>query len=61
MKKRKSGLGRFFVTGGAGAVEYGLLVAMISVAIIVSVQFIGVKLENVFSQVCYRINSNSPC
>jgi pilus assembly protein Flp/PilA len=57
-----SGICRFFQDEeGASAVEYGLLVALISVAIIIIVQAVGLKLENVFNQVCYRINNNTAC
>lgn len=62
MKKMLSGIGRFFrEENGASAVEYGILVALIAVAIIIIVQLVGVKLENVFNQVCFRINKNSAC
>lgn len=62
MKKFVSGITRFFKEEeGASAVEYGILVALIAVAIIIIVQLVGEKLENVFNQVCYRLNKNSAC
>lgn len=62
MKKWVSGISRFFrEEDGAAAVEYGILVALIAVAIIIIVQLVGVKLENVFNRVCYRLNNNLPC
>lgn len=62
MKRGISGISRFFrEEEGASAVEYGLLVALIAVAIIIIVQLVGIKLENVFNQVCWRINNNTPC
>lgn len=62
MKKFVSGISRFFrEEEGASAVEYGILVALIAVAIIIIVQLVGVKLENVFNQVCYRLNNNTTC
>lgn len=62
MQKILSGISRFFrEEDGASAVEYGILVALIAVAIIIIVQLVGVKLENVFNQVCYRLNSNAAC
>ncbi len=41
---------------GATAIEYGLIAAGISVAIIVVVQGLGTKLSNVFSNVSTAIN-----
>jgi len=41
---------------GATAIEYGLIAAGISVAIIVVVQGLGTKLANVFSNVSTAIN-----
>jgi pilus assembly protein Flp/PilA len=35
---------------GASAVEYGLLVALIAVAIIIAVQLLGTKLSGVFNK-----------
>jgi pilus assembly protein Flp/PilA len=62
MKNFVSGITRFFKEEeGASAVEYGILVALIAVAIIIIVQLLGAKLENVFNQVCYRINKNIAC
>jgi pilus assembly protein Flp/PilA len=41
---------------GATAIEYGLIAAGISVAIIVTVQGLGTKLANVFGNVTNAIN-----
>lgn len=41
---------------GATAIEYGLIAAGISVAIIVTVQSLGTKLSNVFGNVSNAIN-----
>jgi len=41
---------------GASAVEYGLLVSLIAVAIIVAVTALGTKLSNVFSGVDGKLN-----
>jgi len=41
---------------GATAIEYGLIAAGISVAIIVVVQGLGTKLSNVFSNVTTALN-----
>ena len=41
---------------GASAVEYGLLVALIAVAIIVTVAVVGNKLNNTFE----KVNQNLP-
>ena len=41
---------------GATAIEYGLIAAGISVAIITVVQGLGTKLSNVFSNVSTAIN-----
>lgn len=62
MNKFVSGISRFFrEEEGASAVEYGILVALIAVAIIVIVQLVGVKLENVFNRVCQKLNNNVSC
>jgi len=41
---------------GATAIEYGLIAAGISVAIIVVVQGLGTKLSNVFSNITTALN-----
>jgi len=62
MRNLVSGISRFFrEEEGAAAVEYGILVALIAVAIIIIVQLVGAKLENVFNKVCYRLNNNTAC
>ena len=44
---------------GATAVEYGLMVALIAVVIIVSVTTLGVNLNNLFSNVALNIATAS--
>jgi pilus assembly protein Flp/PilA len=41
---------------GATAVEYGLMVALIAIVIIVAVTFLGSSLNNIFSDVGSAIN-----
>jgi len=41
---------------GATAIEYGLIAAGISVAIIVTVQGLGTKLANTFSNIDSKLN-----
>jgi pilus assembly protein Flp/PilA len=41
---------------GATAIEYGLIAAGISVAIIVTVQSLGTKLSNTFSNIDNKLN-----
>ncbi|MHB8069782.1 MAG: Flp family type IVb pilin [Desulfobaccales bacterium] len=43
---------------GASAVEYGLLVALIAVAIIVAVQTLGTNLSSTFSNVATAIQGS---
>ena len=60
MKSFLSSVKNFFrEEDGASAVEYGILVALIAVAIIVIVQLVGVKLENVFNQVCHKLGNGT--
>jgi pilus assembly protein Flp/PilA len=40
---------------GAAAVEYGLLVGLIAVAIIVTLGFLGTKLNTMFGDVCAKL------
>jgi pilus assembly protein Flp/PilA len=40
---------------GATAVEYGIMVALIAVAVIVTVTLLGKKLDNVFNNVAIRL------
>ncbi len=55
-----SGIARFFKEEeGASAVEYGILVALIAVAIIATVTLVGVKLENVFNQICAKLGNGT--
>ena len=43
-------------TRGATAIEYGLIAAGISVAIIVTVQTLGTKLNNTFDSISTKLN-----
>lgn len=45
---------------GASAVEYGILVALIAVAVIATVTLVGTKLENVFNKICAKL-ANGTC
>lgn len=52
MNKLISGISRFFrEEEGASAVEYGVLVALIAVAVIVTVAAVGQQLNAVFEQI----------
>lgn len=42
---------------GATAVEYGLIVALIAIVIIVAVTFLGGALSNTFSEVATSVNN----
>lgn len=60
MKKFVSGITRFFKEEeGASAVEYGLLVALIALAIIIVVTAVGTKLENVFNRICVKLGNGT--
>ena len=43
---------------GASAVEYGLLVSLIAVAIITAVTFVGTKLKGTFNGVAGKLNAS---
>lgn len=61
MKKFVSGITRFFQEEeGASAVEYGILVALIAVAIIVVVGALGGKLVDVFQLVVDKLTAAAP-
>lgn len=47
--------------GGASAVEYGLLVALIAVAIIITVLAVGQQLEEVFDRIQRCLKNSSDC
>lgn len=47
--------------GGASAVEYGILVALIAVAILITVMLVGQKLEDVFNRIWRCLNNSSDC
>lgn len=58
MKNLITGIKRFFrEEEGASAVEYGILVALIAVAIVATVFLVGQKLEEVFNKVQRCLNS----
>ena len=46
---------------GASAVEYGILVALIAVAILITVYAVGQKLENAFNRIYQCLNNSSNC
>ncbi|CAN5888811.1 hypothetical protein BH23ACT12_BH23ACT12_05520 [soil metagenome] len=46
---------------GAAAVEYGLLVGLIAVAIIVTVTALGGKLNGMFNSVCLALPTSGTC
>ena len=45
---------------GATAVEYGIMVALIAVAIIITVQTLGLQLDATFQQVVDRLPGATP-
>lgn len=60
MKKFISGINRFCKgEEGASAVEYGILVALIAVAIIITVAAVGQKLDAVFNTVCVKLGNGT--
>lgn len=62
MKSLITGIKRFFLEEeGASAVEYGILVALIAVAIVITVWAVGQKLEEVFNKVFRCLNNASNC
>lgn len=42
---------------GASAVEYGLLVALIAIAIIVAITFLGDSLDKIFNKTATSVNN----
>ena len=46
---------------GATAIEYSLLAALIAVAIIVDVGFLGDQFVEVFGEACAALNDEVPC
>ena len=62
MKKLTLGIKRFARDeSGASAVEYGLLVALITVAVIITVFAVGQKLEETFNRIQRCLNNSSNC
>lgn len=52
MRNLIRGIQRFFLEEeGASAVEYGILVALIAVAVVATVYLVGQELNNVFAKV----------
>ncbi len=45
---------------GAAAVEYGLLVGLIAVAIIITVTALGTKLDSLFDEICVALPVAAP-
>lgn len=46
---------------GVTAIEYGLIAALIAVAVIVIVTLIGTQLNAVFQSICTKLNNNTAC
>ena len=47
--------------GGASAVEYGMLVALITVAVVITVLAVGQKLEETFNRIQRCLNNSANC
>jgi pilus assembly protein Flp/PilA len=46
---------------GVTAIEYGLIAALIAVAVIAVVTTIGTRLNEAFQSICTKLNNNSAC
>jgi pilus assembly protein Flp/PilA len=46
---------------GVTAIEYGLIAALIAVAVIAVVSTIGTKLNTAFQSICTKLNNNTAC
>lgn len=46
---------------GVTAVEYGLIAALIAVAVIVTVTLLGSKLDSIFQSICTKLNNGTAC
>lgn len=46
---------------GVTAIEYGLIAALIAVAVIAVVATIGTKLNDAFQSICTKINNGTAC
>jgi pilus assembly protein Flp/PilA len=46
---------------GVTAIEYGLIAALIAVAVIAVVTSIGTKLNASFQSICTKLNNNTAC
>jgi pilus assembly protein Flp/PilA len=46
---------------GVTAIEYGLIAALIAVAIIAVVTTMGTKLNEAFQSICTKLNNNTAC
>ncbi len=42
-------------------VEYGLIIALISLAVIVTVTAIGLQIDNNFQEICTALNHGNAC
>lgn len=46
---------------GVTAIEYGLIAALIAVAVIITVTLLGNKLDAVFQSICTKLNGGTAC
>lgn len=46
---------------GVTAIEYGLIAALIAVAVIAVVATIGTRLNEAFQSICTKLNNNTAC
>lgn len=62
MKKLFVAMGNFLrEEEGASLVEYGLLVALIALAVIIILFQVGQAINNAFARICYVINNSAAC
>jgi len=62
MKKLFTAMRDFFrEEEGASLVEYGLLVALIALAVIIILYQVGQAINNAFARICFRINNDTAC
>lgn len=62
-------MGKFFLSirrflrdeGGVTAVEYGLIAALIALAVIVTVYLVGQQLNTVYQQILNCLKNEAPC
>lgn len=62
MGERSMSMFRRFVQdeSGATAIEYGLIAALVSVAIIIALGTLGTNLNNTFGYVAEQLSANTP-